>query len=51
MLLDNLFDLLGTHATSLFLLGILGVVGVAPARAVLRPACWSVVDRRVTRRI
>lgn len=50
MLLDNLFDLVGTPGTSLILLGILGFVGVAPLRAVLLPGCNAYLDNR-TRRI
>ncbi len=50
MLLDNLFELLGSPGTSLILLGILGFVGIAPVRAVLLPGCTEVLDRR-TRRI
>jgi hypothetical protein len=55
MPLDTLFELLGAHGTSMMLLGILGIVGAAPLRAVLRPGGWtggwSAVERRVTRRI
>lgn len=51
MLLDNLFEFLGTSGTSWIMLGILGFVGLAPARQLLAPSCPVLAAIRSTRRI